>query len=53
MNKKEIFLLDTYCEDLYEQIEMKKWINEKGVDIVYDIVIDMFYNNDDTETSSE
>lgn len=54
MNKKEYFLLDTYCKDLYEQNEMKKWIHEKGIDNVYDIIIDMFYNqDDDAETNVE
>lgn len=47
MTAKEMeeFLLTTFCEDDYEREEMKKWIHAKGITTVYDIVIDMFYQD--------
>lgn len=44
---KEYFLINTYCQEAYEQYEMKKWIQEKGIERVYEMVIELFYKEED------
>lgn len=46
--EKEYFLIKEFCEDEYEEIEMKKWIKKKGVEEVYEIVHALFYDGIDS-----
>lgn len=46
-HEKNQFLFNEFCEDEYERLEMKKWISEKGITSVYEIVQDLFCTNDE------
>lgn len=47
IKEKENFLMNTYCENPYERHEMRKWMQEKGVDKVYEIVMELFYSDEE------
>lgn len=46
-DEKRDFLVKDFCEDEYEEKEMKKWISSKGIEEVYQIVKSLFFDGED------